>query len=180
MLQLERLQRRLRGGIAGAVPAEARLQIYRNHYTITLTDALAATYPVVHRLVGEGFFNQAARRFVRMAPPASPCLFDYGAGFGDFLATLREAAALPYLADVARFEWALNLAYQAEDDGAARTTLRSAFPVSQIWLANQPDADPALVVDLADGGETLFVWRDGLDVVWRRIDQETATEEHSS
>jgi hypothetical protein len=34
----------------------ARLQIYRNHAVITLTDALKATYPVVCRLVSDGFF----------------------------------------------------------------------------------------------------------------------------
>jgi hypothetical protein len=43
--------------------ASARLRIYRHHIFTTLTEALRAAYPVVGRLVGDGFFAYAAHRF---------------------------------------------------------------------------------------------------------------------
>src|SRR5262245_40379998 len=58
------------GIVPGAISAAGRLAIYRNHVRISLTGALAATYPVVQRLVGEAFFAGAARTYVVQQPPA--------------------------------------------------------------------------------------------------------------
>jgi hypothetical protein len=49
------------------------------------------------------------------------------------------------------------------------TLLRSPWPVDAIWRANQPDADPALSVDLDAGGVRLEVRRVGDDVVFRPL-----------
>ncbi len=163
--------------LADRLPAEARLQVYRNHVRISLREALAATFPVVQRLVGEGYFATAARHFLQTQPPASPVLAEYGARFPDFLATAPNAPH--YLADVARLEWALNLAYGAPDatpldarhlaglTPEAYATLRlkplastvlvpSPHPIQAIWRANQPDRDGTAD---AMGGETVLVWR---------------------
>ena len=43
----------------GLVPAQ-RLSIYRNHYNISLTEALKATFPVTSRLLDPRFFAYAA------------------------------------------------------------------------------------------------------------------------
>ena len=67
--------------VDGLLP-EARLQIYRHHLVSSLTAALQATYPVVARLVGDGFFRYAAHEFIGARPPAGPCLFEYGEGLG--------------------------------------------------------------------------------------------------
>lgn len=95
--------------------AAARLGIYINHFRVTLIDALAAAFPVVRQLVGEPFFDAAARRYVRENPPVDPCLVAYGDGFPGFLARLPEAASLPYLSGVARLEWAIHQAWHAPD-----------------------------------------------------------------
>lgn len=101
--------------IDDAPGAAARVGIYANHFRVTLIDALAATFPVIRQLVGEAFFQAVARRYVREEPPAQPCLFAYGGGFPAFLARLPEARPLPYLADVACLEWAINEAWHAPD-----------------------------------------------------------------
>lgn len=173
----------------GLDPA-ARLRIHAHHYMVTLTGALAANYPVAARLVGARCFAGLAREFVQLAPPSSPCLFEYGRGFAGYLAAVPTLMALPYLPDVARLEWALNQARHAadgprlraealaplQDDGlsAAVLTLHpsvrlvaSAYPVDRIWRANQPDADPDGAIALDDGGRRLLVHRDGDDdVAW--------------
>jgi hypothetical protein len=115
-------------------------------------------------------------------------LAEYGAGFADFLAAAPNAPA--YLPDVARLEWALNLAYHAEDRPAlapghlaslppeaqaglclkplpSTAIVSSAFPILAIWQANQPGREDA--VDLAQGGQAVLVWRADGDAVCRAL-----------
>jgi len=184
----------LLGLIAGDGLAPAtRLQIYRSHVFLTLTDALAATFPVVCRLVDRRFFGYAADQYIRTHPPATPCLSDYGESFADFLATFPACGHLPYLADVAHLEWAIHHAAHADDAGIldpARlaevppaqvgqiglalhpsvSLLASPFPVDRIWRANQPDADTDAVVSLDAGGAWLEVRRIEEDTAFRALD----------
>ncbi|HZF03393.1 MAG TPA: DNA-binding domain-containing protein [Patescibacteria group bacterium] len=170
--------------------ASARLAVYRHHVFTSLTAALEATFPVVCRLVDRRFFGWVADQYVRVRPPAGPCLFEYGADFADFIADFPACATLPWLADVARLEWAMNTALYAPEAAAlepdtlgalapadvARLTLRldpsttllaSRWPVDAIWRANQAGADG--VVDLDSGGVRLEVRRVGEDVVYRAV-----------
>jgi len=103
------------GAVAASVTHPARLSIYRNHFLISLGEALAATYPAVKAAVGEACFSGLARRFVLANPPVAPVLAEYGAEFADFLADQAEVAGLPYLPDLARLEWAMNRAAVAAD-----------------------------------------------------------------
>lgn len=181
---------RVRGD--GLAPA-ARLAIYRHHVVTTLTAALQATFPVVCRLVDARFFAYAADRYIHVEAPSGPCLFEYGAGFADFLAGFPPCRSLPYLADVARLEWAMQRALHAPDaislpiramqgvapDLAASLTLTfdpsvsllpSRYPVDRIWHANQADEPEPAVVNLADGGARLEIRRCGDDVVFRALE----------
>src|SRR5919204_6104225 len=57
--------------VAGdGVAPEARVAVYRHHVVSSLTAALRSTYPVVSRLVGDGFFAYAAREFITTHQPA--------------------------------------------------------------------------------------------------------------
>jgi hypothetical protein len=145
-------------------PADPRLAVYRHGALANLASALAGTYPVVTRLVGDAFFAEAARRHALATPSASGNLDDYGGDFPAFLAGYPHAQGVPYLADVARLEWALHEARRAaaarpldlarlatltpEGAGAVRVVLHpsvhlvaSAYPVLAIWEANQVDRD---------------------------------------
>jgi hypothetical protein len=95
--------------------AAKRFNVYRNNVTVSLIDALAATYPAVQRLTGTDFFRAMARFHVRSTPPTSPLLFDYGHDFPAFIERYDHAQPLPWLADVARIERAWLDAYHAAD-----------------------------------------------------------------
>ncbi|WP_306258139.1 DUF2063 domain-containing protein [Pararhizobium sp. IMCC21322] len=97
------------------VPATKRFDVYRNNVIVSLIDALASRFPVVQTLVGEEFFQAAAREFAINHPPASPVMLHYGTGFPDFLDGFPPAASVPYLGDVARLESARRAAYHAEN-----------------------------------------------------------------
>lgn len=173
------------------IGASARLAVYRHHVLTTLTAALEATFPVVCRLVDRRFFAYAADRYIRDDPPVTPCLFEYGATFADFLGDFPPCRDLGYLADVARLEWAMNVALHAPDAPTldprgwmltpaaiacltfrlepSLTLLASSWPMDHIWRANQPGADPEATVDLDAGGARLEVRRRGDDVVFRTL-----------
>lgn len=92
-----------------------RFAVYRNNVVVSLIDALADSFPVAQMLVGEPFFRAMAREFAYQHPPRSPVLANYGAVFPEFIGNFPPAASLPYLADVARLEYAYIQAYHAAD-----------------------------------------------------------------
>ncbi len=169
-------------GLTGA----RRLQVYRNNVFASLTSALQAVYPVVERLVGEGFFRHAADRYIRRYPSTSGNLHDFGCAFAEFLAGFKAAAALAYLPDVARLEWAHHLVFHAAEhpslDLSALSAIRpdhhtarfhlhpasrllaSDYPVLRIWEVNQDGYTGDQCVDLAEGGVKLLVLRRGLAI----------------
>ncbi|MCP2936872.1 DNA-binding domain-containing protein, partial [Salmonella enterica subsp. enterica serovar Typhimurium] len=87
-----------------------------------------------HRIVGAEFFRAMARVYVRVQPPRSPIMLDYGAGLPDFIRSFEPAAVLPYLEDVARIERAWTEAYHAPE----------ASPIDpSVFNAVAPDQLPA-------------------------------------
>jgi hypothetical protein len=92
-----------------------RYNVYRNNVTVSLIDALAATYPAVQRITGVEFFRAMARFHVRATPPTSPLLFEYGRDFPAFIESYEHAQDMPWLADTARIERAWLDAYHAAD-----------------------------------------------------------------
>jgi hypothetical protein len=187
MLSLRERQVGFGTELMGAAPVHGGLQIYRNNVFISLSTALADVYPVTQRLVGEAFFQQLARRFIRGHPARSGNLHNFGREFPAFIAALAEVRDLPYLSDVAMLERAYEEVFHAADADpldvqrmAQRGSLEaqkfalhpairlmaSRYPVRAIWQANQ-SADVG-IVDLDAGPDWLLVRRSGLD---RRIER---------
>jgi|FEC22Drversion2_1045045.scaffolds.fasta_scaffold00219_4 hypothetical protein len=177
-------------GRCGEMPSR-RFAIYRNNVHVSLIEALAATFPVVARLVGEDFFRAMARAYVGEQLPRTPVLIDYGDGFTDFVERFAPARQLPYLADVARLEWARSRAYHAAEATALTTTdlaairpelvptarlglhpslriVSSDWPVLDIWETNSHDA-VVRPVDLSTGGVDVAVLRPDVQVELHRL-----------
>ena len=186
------------GSLGGAVVEDSfdsteRLRIYRNNFLISLGEALNTNFPVVRQIVGDDFFAQAARAFILRAPPSKPCLFEYGEGFSEFLAELPEMAELPYVAEMANFEFARIAVYHASvealltDAAIARVApeklaelpirlaqhvrlLPVRFPILDLWQAHQaPDPDLA-ALDMGPRPHTLLVCRPHRTLVTQRIE----------
>lgn len=126
--------------------AGERLRIYRNTFVSTITAALRTTYPVVDRLVGSEFFDGAAAAFIRAHPPGSAYLNEYGSELALFLQAFSPARELAYLADVARFEWALSVAANAPDvDVLEPGALAAIDPEQHAWLCFEPHPSLSLL-----------------------------------
>ena len=183
MNTLAHLQRDFIGALFGESPVDARMEIYRRGAHANLRGALAAAYPVVLRLVGAAFFDEAARRYAIAAPSTSGDLNEFGAGFADFLERYPHAAGLAYLGDVARLEWAVHEslraadappcdfaalgAVAAEQQGGIRFRLHPAVrllasphPIVAIWEANQSGRDGR--PERTEGPDRVLVRRVGL------------------
>jgi hypothetical protein len=138
--------------------------------------------------VGPDFFRRLARDFVAQSLPAQPVLAEYGAGLPAFIAGYEAVRGLPYLADIAQLDWALNLAFQAPDGrrlaaadlsaiaverlpsmsltlAAGAGLVHSRYPLDRIWHACQPGAADE-TVDLAAGAADLLIVRRAEDAAF--------------
>ncbi|WKY58045.1 DNA-binding domain-containing protein [Vibrio sp. SNU_ST1] len=85
---------------------EQRIQIYRDNFVISLSEVLAATYPLTEMLVGEECFQQMARQHVLSYPSTSGDVSGYGEHFEQTIQAFPAVIeAAPYLAEVALYEW---------------------------------------------------------------------------
>lgn len=178
--------------VGDAIAASARLRIHRHHVRQSLVGALAATFPTVQAIVGEAFFGTMAKGFIREDLPAQPVLAEYGAGVPAYVSAYGPAATMPYLADVARLDWALNFSYHsplaprlvASDlaglagerlfelklaFAAGAILVRSPWPIDRIWHAAQPGA-PAGTVSLEEGPASVLVLRRPDDSAFASLD----------
>ncbi|PDQ21198.1 DUF2063 domain-containing protein [Mesorhizobium sanjuanii] len=170
--------------------AVKRYAVYRNNVTVSLIDALAASFPATLRITGPDFFRAMARFHIRETPPTSPLLFEYGRDFPDFIERYEYARSMPWLADVARIERAWLDAYHGADaeplaSGAlasipaerladtvlvphpATRAIRSLYPVVTIFAANRSDGPVGRIE--AAGPEDALVTRPGLEVFVRHL-----------
>lgn len=174
-----------------AVPAAARLRVYRNNARAVFERALEATFPVVRERVGPDYFRQLAY-FYRVERPATDGdLHEVGRRFAGFLR--RHLADGPYewLAELAALEWAIAEAGVAADSDLATASelgglapeavaglrfrfapslrcLSTRVPVLAVWRANQPGATCA-AVDLGAGPQYVLVHRAAEGVQLREL-----------
>ena len=85
--------------------AESLMQIHRNNFVISVTDSLRSTFNYTEQLVGYAFFDSVARQFILQQPPEENNICSYGARFPDYLLTLHQLETMPYIAEMAKFEW---------------------------------------------------------------------------
>jgi hypothetical protein len=190
MLSLRDTQRAFGAAIAGdeagaigplvledGIPAEQRLQIYRNNHRLGALAALQSTFPVIERLGGADWFAQSVHAYLRTYPSASGDLQDLGERYAQFLQVELTDTAYAYFADVAALEWAHQCVLTAAEHGPVdidvlrtiapddygrlrfvpRPAVRlvsSRYPVLAIWRANQPSADESQSALNLDAGES--------------------------
>lgn len=138
------------GDIGGADDAfrRARLDIYFNAYRLRLAEALATDYEILKAYVGDEIFDAIVRDYISARPSVFRNLRWFGGHLADFLRDEPRYAGQPILADLARFEWTLGLAFDAADTAALRFEDVAAVP-PEAWAGLRLTPHPALhVVDL--------------------------------
>jgi hypothetical protein len=170
------------------------LEAYRANAEAIAERALVAAFPTVQALVGATDFKHLAREFWLARPPRRGDLGEWGDAFATWLQAFEAMAAWPYLADVARLDFALHCNERAADavlDAASLALLettdpaqlrialmpgtaliRSAWPIASIHRAHELEGEAAeqafaLVRDAVEArrGEDAMVVRQG----WRAV-----------
>lgn len=176
--------------------AARRLGIYADAYRSRLVEALGSDYPALKGVLGERGFDRLMRAFIAAHPSRFPNLRWYGGEMAHFLERSSRGRRRKPLAELARFEWALGLAFDAEDaplakvEDAARVPaadwpgmrLRLHPSVQLLWLrgnaarvwraASAGRKPPAAAMRLRPVG--WLVWRKGHEPFYRSLPPEEA------
>jgi hypothetical protein len=117
------------------------LKVYKANGHALAERALLAAYPVLAQMLGDESFSALARALWHATPPQCGDMAQWGDTLAEFVAASVQLADEPYLADVARVEWALHTCAGAADAALQPATLA---------LLGSNDLD-ALNVQLAPG-----------------------------
>lgn len=176
------------------------LAAYRSNAAAIAVRALAAAYPTVQQLVGDESFAQLAHAAWHRFPPQRGDLAQFGAALPAWIELDPQLASEPYLADVARVDWAVHTIEQAADieqppaglallgelePAQLRLRLRaglalvaSRWPVVTIWQAHrradEDRFDAVRAAFAAQAQETALVARDGWRAEVEAVDAPTA------
>ncbi|XGC80176.1 putative DNA-binding domain-containing protein [Bdellovibrio bacteriovorus] len=97
----------------GKLSLEAAFQVYNRGYITRLTEALAETFEAVRWVVGKDAFSDLCRGFIESEPSISYNLADHGRTFPEFVRNAHASKGIPFLYDLARFEWSYKKMYDA-------------------------------------------------------------------
>lgn len=123
--------------------AARRLGIYSDAYRSRLVEALGNDYPALQGLLGEAGFDRMMREYVAAHPSRHSNLRWYGGELARFLALSPRWRRRPLLADLARFEWALGLAFDAADAASATVEEAARIPAAD-WPAMRLRLHPSV------------------------------------
>jgi hypothetical protein len=112
-----RLRAAVEATIAGdsRLSAAERLDIYAEMYFYRLRDCLAEDFRAVHAVIGPTRFHNLVTDYLLVHPSTHPSLRFAGRHLPRLLDSHPLAAEWPFLADLARFEWAIVDAFDAAD-----------------------------------------------------------------
>jgi hypothetical protein len=168
----------------GALDAVPRLRIYQEMYRARLIDVLREDFPRVVATLGDASFEALAARYLAAHPSVHPSVRHVGERFADWVDS--AASDPPFLADLARLEWARVEAFDAADAELLRMSdlqaiaaehwpalelraipacrlLRCAWPAHEIWAA--PDRwIPGEPPRWQPRPVAIRVWREGDEV----------------
>jgi len=114
--------------------SERRLDIYFDGYRARLHDVLANDYETLQGVLGSDAFRALARAYIQAQPSPWRNVRWYGGEMAGFLADRAPWKDTPFLAELARFEWTLTLAFDAPDQAHVSFATLSALP-PEAWAS---------------------------------------------
>jgi hypothetical protein len=147
-----------------------RLDIYADMYFYRLRDSLAEDFPAVTAVAGSAEFHNLITDYLLAHPPSSWTLRDLGQSLPGFLDRHEIRGELPFLADLARLEWARIDVFDEAD----------ATPLTRPDLTGlAPREIEALTLGLIPAARLLMLdW--SVAPIWRQVDDREAGGEPGS
>ena len=174
----------------GRLGSTDRLGVYTEMYWARLLDVLRDDFPRVAAVLGGDRFTALAGAYLERHPSTDPSVRWVGAYFAAFLAERGRVDEQPFLTDLARLEWTRLAVFDAVDAVPLRLealraippstwprltfrpvpalrVLRCAWPVHELWAADDPKAAATSVRPAAT---VLRVWREAFAVYQTPVD----------
>jgi hypothetical protein len=170
------------------VGAKKRLGIYYDAYRLRIIGVLGSDYPNLKKYLGDDLFERSARSYIEHYPSTYCNMRWVGQHMHAHL--IKTLPQHPVAAELARFEWALGVAFDAEDlpilklqdlaeippEGWANVMLKAnasaqlltfKYNTISVWQAlNHDEVLPkAHKIDVP-----VLVWRKGLDSHYRSLE----------
>lgn len=155
----------LRATLVGssALDIDLGLAIYHNAYRSRLIETLRGDYTAVHGWMGDEEFDALALAYINAYPPTHFSLRWLGAKFAEFIEAHLIPEQAQSLAELARFEWAFTLAFDAADSE----------PLTEQTLASlQADEWPNLQTRLLPSVQWQVLHHNTL-ALWRALKDQT-------
>lgn len=174
-----------------------RLRIYHEAYKLRLIDALRSDYPALCIYLGEDTFVAIATEFIAANPSHHPSLRWLGEKLPTFLRTHNSWQQHIHIVELAEFEWAQAMSFDAADSALATLDdVRELQP--EQWMKMQLAFHPSLQhlgcysnalnlwnmlvkaevenipeeisVEVSDTNQDWLIWRENLQVIYRPLD----------
>lgn len=97
------------------LPIETRLAIYGDGYRLRLVESLAISYPALYAYLGTDEFNTLCLAYINSHPSPHRSIRWYGDELAQFVTHYYDQN-YQFLAELADFEWAMTLAFDARDE----------------------------------------------------------------
>jgi Putative DNA-binding domain len=168
-----------------------RLGIYAEAYRLRLLEALRVDFPALHTLAGDDGFERIGRAYIDAFPSEHYSIRYFGRQMSAFLAHDIRFRDTPVFAEMAAFEWALGLSFDAADDVSVAVEAVGAIPgeawpdlrlclhpsvqrldlrwnIPGLWKAIQEEQAPQPPV-VADQPRAWVIWRRDLQSYFRSV-----------
>lgn len=175
--------------------AAERVRVYVEAYRLRLLEVLQDNYTGLHGLLGDEQFDAMGRAYIDAHPSTHPSVRWFSRRLEDFLKYAEPYVEHPYLAEMAAFEWAQGLTFDAADEPVAgleslasvppdawaglRFTLHPAvqrlalrWNVPQVWQTLEAGEAPEL--EQSDTPLPWLLWRADLLTHWRSLNDDEA------
>jgi len=115
----------------GSLASDAALEVYRTGHIVRLTEALGETFEAVWWVAGDDDYFRLAKEFLLTHSSTSYNLSDFGKSFPAFLDTRQPFSDLPFLADLARFEWVFKEVFHLPPHTSLSLDHFTQYPLSE-------------------------------------------------
>ncbi|MCB1893707.1 MAG: putative DNA-binding domain-containing protein [Zoogloeaceae bacterium] len=169
------------------------IAVYRHAWRARMIEALRANYPVLHRVLGDEAFAELGDAYLASHPSHRRSIRWFGDRLPAFVRQNPDLLPHPAVAEMARFEWALSLAFDGPDAevldvaalaalepgqwAALRFTLhptcqllRLEWSVAPVWRELADAVDPNHQASRPEPlDHAVLIWRKGLQPSWRSL-----------
>lgn len=183
-----------------ALPADAdpgeRVAVHIDGYPARIAESIRQSFPATSQLLGDGRLAELLERYLASQDDIPRNLNDIGYALPTHITSDPLAEDLPFLSDLAAFEWAIHTCFNAEavapfdpsrssdwsmadwDDAQIEyqptmQLVRSIWPLRELRDARDTPRDE-IDIDLSTAPRSFLVRRDGFEVVSDPIDENEA------